>query len=122
MGYSQDRDFKMTAKLLFDGEVALTSKKAQKEIHSKFNIVVHAEPFFKRLMAERAIKEIKLRMRILLNLKSNFFLILFIVDRVYTLFLFRRNVKAMETLSRRRGKHDQCLQSAQLQIQTSHAG
>ena len=113
----------MTAKLLFDGEVALTSKKAQKEIHSKFNIVVHAEPFFKRLMAERAIKEIKLRMRILLNLKSNFFLILLSVDRVvYTLFLFRRNVKAMETLSRRHGKHDQCLQQAQLQIKTSHAG
>ena len=52
----------MTAKLPFDGEVALTSKKAQQEIQSKYNIVVHADPFFKRLMAERAIKEIKLRL------------------------------------------------------------
>jgi len=89
----------MTAKLLFDGEVALTSKKAQQEIKTRYNIVVHAEPFFKRLMAERAIKEIKLRMRILLNLKSNFSLFLFIFDSVYALFFFRRNVEAMASLS-----------------------
>ena len=100
----------MTAKLLFDGEVALTSKKAQKEIHSKFNIVVHAEPFFKRLMAERAIKEIKLRMRILLNLKSNFSLFLFIFDSVYALFFFRRNVEAMAGIFTYCCDHDQCLQ------------
>lgn len=56
--------------LLFDGESGLRSKKAQTIIFDKFNIKVHAEPFYKRNMAERAIREIKLRMAILLDLEQ----------------------------------------------------
>lgn len=57
----------MTRTLLFDGESGLRSKKNQKQIYNEFKIKIHAEPFFKRNMAERAIKEIKLRMAILLD-------------------------------------------------------
>jgi hypothetical protein len=56
--------------LLFDGESELRSKKAQNMIADKFNIKVHAEAFYKRNMAERAIREIKLRMAILLDLEK----------------------------------------------------
>jgi hypothetical protein len=55
--------------LLFDGESGLRSKKTQNIIAEKFKIKVHAEPFYKRNMAERAIREIKLRMAILLDLE-----------------------------------------------------
>jgi hypothetical protein len=56
---------------LFDGESGLRSIKSQKTIFDKFQIKVHAEPFFKRNMAERAIKEIKLRIAILLDIEGN---------------------------------------------------
>jgi hypothetical protein len=56
--------------LLFDGESGLRSKKAQNIIADKFNIKVHAEAFYKRNMAERAIREIKLRMAVLLDLEK----------------------------------------------------
>ena len=58
----------MTRTVLFDGESALRSKKAQKEIADKLNITVHAEAYFKRSLAERAIREIKTCMTIHLKL------------------------------------------------------
>jgi len=64
----QNKDFKLTTVLLFDGESGLRSKKAQSIIAEKYNITVHAEAFYKRNMAERAIKEIKLRTAIQLDL------------------------------------------------------
>lgn len=48
----------------------MKSKKAQQEIYEKFQIRVHAEPFYKRVYAERYIKEIKLRSAILCELKG----------------------------------------------------
>jgi hypothetical protein len=56
--------------LLFDGESGLRSKKAQNIISDKFNIKIHAEAFYKRNMAERAIREIKLRMAIYLDIEQ----------------------------------------------------
>lgn len=60
----------MCRTLLFDGEPGLRSKKAQQEIFEKFNIKIFADPFFKRNFAERAIREIKLRMGLYCNLKG----------------------------------------------------
>lgn len=60
----------MTRTLLFDGESGLRSKQAQSTVYKLHGIKIHAEPFFKRNMAERAIKEIKLRTAILLDLKG----------------------------------------------------
>jgi hypothetical protein len=67
---SQNKDFKLTTVLLFDGESGLRSKKSRSIIADKYNITVHAEAFYKRNMAERAIKEIKLRMAIQLDLEE----------------------------------------------------
>jgi hypothetical protein len=53
----QNKDFKLTTVLLFDSESGLRSKKAQSIIAEKYNITVRAEAFYKRNMAERAIKE-----------------------------------------------------------------
>jgi hypothetical protein len=61
----------LTKTLLFDGESALRSKKIQNEIFQKHKLKIHAEPYYKRNMAERAIKEIKLRMSLLLDLEGN---------------------------------------------------
>jgi hypothetical protein len=66
----QNKNFKLTTVLLFDGESGLRSTKTQKIIAEKYNITVHAEAFYKRNMAERAIKEIKLRMAIQLDLED----------------------------------------------------
>ena len=66
----QNKNFKLTTVLLFDGESGLRSKKTQSIIADKYNITVHAESFFKRNMAERAIKEVKLRMAIQLDLED----------------------------------------------------
>lgn len=55
---------------MFDGESGLRSKKAQQIIYDKFKIKCYADPFFKRNMVERAIKEVKLRMAILLNIEG----------------------------------------------------
>jgi hypothetical protein len=60
----------MTRTLLFDGETALRSKKVQHEILKKCNIKIHAEPYYKRNMAERAIKEVKLRIALLLDIEK----------------------------------------------------
>ena len=66
----QNKNFKLTTVLLFDGESGLRSKKTQSIIADKYNITVHAESFFKRNMAERAIREIKLRMAIFLDIQQ----------------------------------------------------
>jgi len=51
----QDKNFETTRQLLFDGESALKLKKVQEEIRKRFNIKIHAEPYWKRSFAERAI-------------------------------------------------------------------
>jgi len=65
-----DRDFESTRTLLFDGESALRSRKAQNEIYDKLGITVRADAFFKRAIAERSIREIKLRMAIHLDFEG----------------------------------------------------
>ena len=67
----QDKNFETTRQLLFDGESALKSKKVQEEIRRRFDIKIHAEPYWKRSMAERAIYELKLRMSIHLDFEGN---------------------------------------------------
>jgi predicted acetyltransferase len=60
----QVREFQKVRTLLFDGESALRSPAVQKEIQNKLKIKIHADPYWKRSMAERAIGEIKLRTQI----------------------------------------------------------
>ncbi len=66
----QNKNLKLTTVLLFEGESGLRSTKTQKIIAENYNITVHAEAFYKCNMAERAIKEIKLRMAIQLDLED----------------------------------------------------
>lgn len=63
----QEKEFKNTKTILFDGESSLRSKSVQKIIFTNYGIKIHAEPFYKRNIAERAVKEIKLRMALLLD-------------------------------------------------------
>ncbi len=67
----KEKEFKILKLLLFDGESGLRSKKVQKIILEKYNLKIHAEANYKRNQAERAIREIKLRMALFLNLKGN---------------------------------------------------
>ncbi len=68
----QDKHFSLTKSVYFDGESALRSKQAQKIIKTQLGLNVFADPYFKRAMAERAVREIKLRMAIRLNaIKKN---------------------------------------------------
>jgi len=71
--FFQSRDFKATRTILFDGESGLRSKNVQKIIWDQFQIKIHAEPLFHRHMVERAIREIKLRMALLLDLEGDRF-------------------------------------------------
>lgn len=73
--YFKEKEFKLCRTLLFDGESGLRSKKTQQEIFKKFQIKVYADPFYKRYFAERAVREIKLRMGLYCSLKgtTNFF-------------------------------------------------
>lgn len=66
----KEKEFKLTRTLLFDGESGLKSKKTQQEIFEKCQIKVHAEPFYKRNLVERFIREVKLRTAILCELKG----------------------------------------------------
>lgn len=61
------REFAATRTILFDGESALKGKKAQKIILEQTNIIIKAEPFFKRVLAEQSIKNIKMKMNFHLN-------------------------------------------------------
>jgi predicted acetyltransferase len=63
----QVREFQKVKTLLFDGESSLRSPALQKEIKNKLQIKIHAEPYWKRSLAERAIGEIKIRMAIHLD-------------------------------------------------------
>jgi hypothetical protein len=65
------REFQKVRTLLFDGETALRSKAIQQDILNKLQIKIHAEPYWKRSMAERAIGEIKTRMAIRLKFQGN---------------------------------------------------
>jgi hypothetical protein len=69
----QDKYFSRTKCLLFDGEPALTSLKTQKEIFQKYQLKVYANASFKRNMAERAVKEVKIRLSIKLDLEGTHF-------------------------------------------------
>ncbi len=48
----------------------MRSRKAQNEIYDKLGITVRADAFFKRAIAERSIREIKLRMAIHLDFEG----------------------------------------------------
>lgn len=65
--FFQDKHFSLTKTILFDGESSLRSKQAQKIIKTQLNVTVFADPYFKRLMAERAVREVKVRMAVRLN-------------------------------------------------------
>lgn len=56
----QDKNFVDIRTVLFDGESALKSKRAQKLILDKYNIVLHADPGVKRNQAEREIRGLKI--------------------------------------------------------------
>jgi hypothetical protein len=77
--------------LLFDGEPGLASVKTQKEIFQKCNqLKVYANASFKRNMAERAVKELKIRLSIKLDLEGTalLFLLLFLLLLVPKITLF----------------------------------
>ena len=66
----QDTHLKKTKVVLFDGESALANVKAKNEILKRLNIQIYANPSFKRALAERFVKEFKLRMALHLDLKG----------------------------------------------------
>lgn len=68
----QEKEFKNIKTILFDGESGLRSKNVQTFILTNYGVKIHAEAFFKRNMAERAVKEIKLRMALLLDSKGKY--------------------------------------------------
>ncbi len=57
--------------ILFNGESSLASDKAKKLLKEKYNVDIRAEPGFKRYYAERAVKEIKLRTSVALELEGD---------------------------------------------------
>ncbi len=66
--------------MLFDGEPGLASVKTQKEIFQKCNqLKVYANASFKRNMAERAVKELKIRLSIKLDLEGTPLLLLLLI-------------------------------------------
>lgn len=64
------KEFQNAKMLLFDGESGLRGKRVQNILKEKYDLKIHAEPYFKRSMAERAIKEVKLRMALLLEMEG----------------------------------------------------
>ena len=69
----QDRHFSTITSILFDGESALASSKAKKVLKDKYNVQLRAEGGFKRMQAERCIRELKIRVSVALELKSTVF-------------------------------------------------
>jgi hypothetical protein len=55
----QDRHFQNTSVLLFDGESAIASAKVAQLVSEKYGIKLLAQPRFKRMLAERMIREVK---------------------------------------------------------------
>jgi hypothetical protein len=75
--------------LLFDGEPGLASVKTQKEIFQKCNqLKVYANASFKRNMAERAVKELKIRLSIKLDLEGTALLLLLLVPKITLFYVF----------------------------------
>ena len=77
--------------MLFDGEPGLASVKTQKEIFQKCNqLKVYANASFKRNMAERAVKELKIRLSIKLDLEGTalLFLLLLLVPKITLFYVF----------------------------------
>jgi hypothetical protein len=76
--------------LLFDGEPGLASVKTQKEIFQKCNqLKVYANASFKRNMAERAVKELKIRLSIKLDLEGTALLfLLLLVPKITPFYVF----------------------------------
>ena len=78
--------------MLFDGEPGLASVKTQKEIFQKCNqLKVYANASFKRNMAERAVKELKIRLSIKLDLEGTpllFLLLLRLVPKITLFYVF----------------------------------
>jgi hypothetical protein len=66
----KNRYFRQINTLLFDGESGLTSESAQRQLFSLYGIKLHAEAGYKRMLAERAVREIKIRTAILLELQG----------------------------------------------------
>jgi len=73
-------------KLLFDGESGLCSKQIQNDIYKKYKLKIHAEAYFKRNLVERMIKEIKIRLAIILSLEGNF--VIFATFSILSLLFF----------------------------------
>jgi len=61
------KGFRRINRLLFDGESSLASRHVQEKLRQQFNVEILAEAHFKRTMAERMIREIKLRTAIALD-------------------------------------------------------
>lgn len=76
--------------MLFDGEPGLASVKTQKEIFQKCNqLKVYANASFKRNMAERAVKELKIRLSIKLDLEGTaLFFLLLLVPKITLFYVF----------------------------------
>ena len=93
----QDRHFQNTSVLLFDGESAIASAKVAQLVSEKYGIKLLAQPRFKRMLAERMIREVKLRVSLALELegKNNvFFVVVRTGFRSYC--IFRVKVKFLE--------------------------
>jgi len=56
--------------LLFDGESSLNSLKAKKKLKDTYNLTIFVNPKYKQVLAERFIREVKLRVSIALDLEN----------------------------------------------------
>jgi ADP-heptose:LPS heptosyltransferase len=61
----------MTQVIRFDGESSLRSVRTQDIVFKRFGVRIHARPGYKQLLAERMIKEVKLRVSVALHLQGN---------------------------------------------------
>lgn len=56
--------------MLFDGESSLNSLKAKKKLKDTYNLTIFVNPKYKQVLAERFIREVKLRVSIALDLEN----------------------------------------------------
>jgi hypothetical protein len=61
----------MTQVIRFDGESSLRSVRTQDIVFKRFGVRIHARSGYKQLLAERMIKEVKLRVSVALHLQGN---------------------------------------------------
>lgn len=109
--------------MLFDGETSLRSQKIKNLIKQQHGLRIHAEPYFKRNIAERAVKEIKLRTVILLDLKGKKLsstLLQTVRHNVNT--MFRTSYDKMERSFGNSGEHNQLPSTTAIQIRKSNVG